>query len=755
MSNPSAKATRSRLAVLLLAAFFGAQITVFGMLFGARPAFAAGVQAECMAEGECIDMEMASGGNCDDKHCFEANSACPSGGGYCYAKWAPAKLSVKIGGAETVLDIGDYIIKLYNYGMGVAAALAATMMVVGGLYYLTSGSGSGAQKGREYIMNALIGLLILAGAWIILQTVNPDLVRFRLPKFPVVKRQFLLLCDKFEKCHPCGVEFYVTKPKDTDTQSFASGGEGTVSDADCRKYTALDASGVDTSMYDVSSACYGNSCSLLAGACGDANHHCVKQGSPDEKPDGNCVTGAGSTNNPNDDLVTRTCKNNVNYIPCMQAAGWDFTKPDDLAQQPGANQNKVTVCKQKLLDCLSRTTTGNVNAVATSNPACAPGPNYNAALCAASPLGTGGSNAVQMDAGQCISDDQCGDPACSVCQKASPTDLFGTCAAKPGAPASCTGAAPAAASAPAAATGGADPSGVTNGWYCKGCKMDGEACTSVGPSSDCCSGRCVNSRGSVVGSTANQIAGANPIGTAVCSSGEMGAPCASSNDCATGVCNTSLVAWGMCTTGRQGSPCNDNKECLQGYQCTAGQCTGNTDFSYCEKGEQCASGTCDSELHMCVPAAGFTECNDNAGCPSGQICNRSSVSVSTSSGSTVYGASGVGTTFSVRGVCTSGAPGSPCRSHGDCASVGTMSGVCVNGRCGSRSLGEACTQSVPNPCGDPNNKCVCAGFWGNKCFCMSGAEGSPCDKTADCRSPLTCVITAGGSGQRGLGVCRK
>jgi hypothetical protein len=73
--------------------------------------------------------------------------------------------------------LAKYIQAIYNYGLAIAAILAAIVLMGGGLIWLTSGGDSSkVSKAKEMIVGAITGLVILFCAWIILNTVNPNLV---------------------------------------------------------------------------------------------------------------------------------------------------------------------------------------------------------------------------------------------------------------------------------------------------------------------------------------------------------------------------------------------------------------------------------------------------------------------------------------------------------------------------------------------------------------------------------------------------
>jgi len=93
---------------------------------------------------------------------------------------ASAQFSIP-GGSD---EINVYISKLYTFGFGIGGILAVLMIVIGGIYYSVSGAVDKKSEGKEMITSALLGLLILFGSYLILQTVNPVLTELRNPTVP-------------------------------------------------------------------------------------------------------------------------------------------------------------------------------------------------------------------------------------------------------------------------------------------------------------------------------------------------------------------------------------------------------------------------------------------------------------------------------------------------------------------------------------------------------------------------------------------
>ncbi len=84
-------------------------------------------------------------------------------------------------------SIGGWVNTFYQFSLLVAGVLAFGAVVFGGVKYLASAGNPSAQsEGKEWIKGALIGLALLAAAYIILDIVNPAIVNLNvLPLQPV------------------------------------------------------------------------------------------------------------------------------------------------------------------------------------------------------------------------------------------------------------------------------------------------------------------------------------------------------------------------------------------------------------------------------------------------------------------------------------------------------------------------------------------------------------------------------------------
>lgn len=81
-----------------------------------------------------------------------------------------------------------WIVGFYNFALIIAGILAFGAIVYGGVKYaISAGNASQQSEGRSWIFSALIGILLLAGAYLILYTVNPGLTKCALPTLTIAQ----------------------------------------------------------------------------------------------------------------------------------------------------------------------------------------------------------------------------------------------------------------------------------------------------------------------------------------------------------------------------------------------------------------------------------------------------------------------------------------------------------------------------------------------------------------------------------------
>lgn len=89
------------------------------------------------------------------------------------------------GSCTNPCPFGNYLNIIIKLVIGIAAVLAMVMIVMGGIEYMTSELVSGKEAGKETITHAILGLLIALGAFLILNTINPQLLNACLDKLPI------------------------------------------------------------------------------------------------------------------------------------------------------------------------------------------------------------------------------------------------------------------------------------------------------------------------------------------------------------------------------------------------------------------------------------------------------------------------------------------------------------------------------------------------------------------------------------------
>jgi type IV secretory pathway VirB2 component (pilin) len=97
-----------------------------------------------------------------------ASAACASPDQY--------ELLVPIGSLSGCVDLGTYVKGMFETIIGIAGILAVVMIVICGIKLMTAGSAGGKSEAKDCITNALFGVLLAVGSWLILNTINPQLL---------------------------------------------------------------------------------------------------------------------------------------------------------------------------------------------------------------------------------------------------------------------------------------------------------------------------------------------------------------------------------------------------------------------------------------------------------------------------------------------------------------------------------------------------------------------------------------------------
>lgn len=81
---------------------------------------------------------------------------------------------------NTYSSFADYLSTIYKLAVTIGALIAVVMLVTGGVRYMLSESFTDKSSAKNRIVNALWGLTILIGSFLILYTINPTLLTFNL-----------------------------------------------------------------------------------------------------------------------------------------------------------------------------------------------------------------------------------------------------------------------------------------------------------------------------------------------------------------------------------------------------------------------------------------------------------------------------------------------------------------------------------------------------------------------------------------------
>ncbi len=562
----------------LNAAFFGllSALLLTAMVCAAvMPSMAAAQNAladlgACMAESDClgIDPKLPGAGNCTEKYCFTRSSKCQGNTGLCYIRPAKQNLSVAIGGAQ-IADLPGYIQAVYDFAIGAAAVLAATMMMIGGFQYLTAGGDGGrVSAAKERITGALVGLLLVSSAYLILNTINPNLLNLELPLMPVVQRKIFVGCEAAASCAPCGEEFDIKMGTD------ASGRAVAPREGDCSVV-------VPKGQGDVT--CVGKGCVSPPGGAGrcDGNaHRCVAatEGKTDEcgiapqegtaswvctgcTPNGLTCSGSGPTD--------ACCGGFCSDGKCT--SGYDGTECDSgndcrsgLCATSGFIWDGWCSAGKLAMPCNGDNECRDGNRCAGDSVGdgyCLPGTKYS--LCATDADCSGltcNRETVLLGAGVCMPSGE--EPTVSLlgnCPVDAPyLSLGGLCTnGRPGAPCSI-------------ALGGADCAATSysktgRGQCVKLAVTSGAVTTGAGAGAG--AGSFIPGVGTVLGGAGGALAGlaTGLSGQSICTSGELGSFCRNDTQCAPDTFCYTGGDLGICVSGLLQSPCTN--KCADGFIC--------------------------------------------------------------------------------------------------------------------------------------------------------------------------------------------
>jgi len=86
--------------------------------------------------------------------------------------------------------MADYIIGVYRYSVFIGSILSIVMIMIGGLQWMTAGGdASRISNAKNRINNAVVGLVLILGSFLVLNTINPELTLLNPLKVKVVNEE--------------------------------------------------------------------------------------------------------------------------------------------------------------------------------------------------------------------------------------------------------------------------------------------------------------------------------------------------------------------------------------------------------------------------------------------------------------------------------------------------------------------------------------------------------------------------------------
>ena len=97
----------------------------------------------------------------------------------------------------STMSLPDYAKYIFNFGVGISGIVVFIVFVYAGIKYLTSGGNpSKISDSKNQMVSALIGILVILGSYLILTTINPQLLFFELPNRQIFEPEPIVQIDK-------------------------------------------------------------------------------------------------------------------------------------------------------------------------------------------------------------------------------------------------------------------------------------------------------------------------------------------------------------------------------------------------------------------------------------------------------------------------------------------------------------------------------------------------------------------------------
>jgi len=117
--------------------------------------------------------------------------------GFCFAR----RVEVPLPGLGEEPDLPEYISTIFKLVMGIAGTIAVLALVIGAVQYMTSaGNPEAISDAKKRIFGAIFGIILLLSSYLILRTINPQLIGLELTPLSEVPGLYLITKGETKPC---------------------------------------------------------------------------------------------------------------------------------------------------------------------------------------------------------------------------------------------------------------------------------------------------------------------------------------------------------------------------------------------------------------------------------------------------------------------------------------------------------------------------------------------------------------------------
>lgn len=115
--------------------------------------------------------------------------------------WPPSPFGTRLTDGSSFTEVVKYF---YEWGIAIGGIAVFISLLIGGFLYLTSaGDPARLREAKDRIISSFIGLVILLGSWLIVRTINPELVILRTPEVAIPPMEIPEIATSTFSTEPC------------------------------------------------------------------------------------------------------------------------------------------------------------------------------------------------------------------------------------------------------------------------------------------------------------------------------------------------------------------------------------------------------------------------------------------------------------------------------------------------------------------------------------------------------------------------